>query len=120
MMIISLSDAAEMIRNWSYNYENEHNCNDVGSDYISSSEVDQERLMHFAFSLLRKADPTTLLFTKLDVEERHSDYPEGECNWALVFKLAEDEKKEIEFHVRVREIFQRRATVPLSDIDLIF
>ena len=62
---MSRSDVAEMIRDWSYNYENKHNCNDVGSDYISSSEVDQERLMHFAFCLLRKADPTTLLFTKL-------------------------------------------------------
>lgn len=58
-------------------------------NYINSSTFIASR----GFGVLgRKADPATLLFTKLDVEVRHSDYPQGECNWAIVFKLAQDEK----------------------------
>ena len=55
-------------------------------------------LRHFAFCLLRKADPTSIHCSGLKVEYRHTDYPSGSTDWVVMFSLPGPGNREFEFH----------------------
>ena len=57
-----------------------------------------ERLRHFTLCLLRKANPSSVHFSSLKADYRHTDYPSGSTDWVVMFILPDHNNTEIEYH----------------------
>jgi hypothetical protein len=64
----------------------------AGNRFVEEVELDDSdfellNLRHYAFSFLRKADPASFVFSKLEVEHRAPDYGRSSNSWTIMFLL---------------------------------
>mmetsp|Transcript_4268 Transcript_4268/g.9226 ORF Transcript_4268/g.9226 Transcript_4268/m.9226 type:complete len:291 (-) Transcript_4268:158-1030(-) len=69
----------------------------VQINHDPEEEEDVFRLQHFTLCLLRKADKNAIRYSRQKRELRHTDYPSGNTDEVILFKLPEHDNVEVQY-----------------------